>query len=61
MSTPKPPVAAATPLLQVNDLQVHFPLPKTGWFAPPEVVRAVDGVSFSARRLRTSYVKGTSS
>ena len=52
MSTPKAPVAA-TPLLQVNDLQVHFPLPKTGWFAPPEVVRAVDGVSFSIPRGTT--------
>ncbi len=64
MSTPKVPVAApqasATPLLQVDDLLVHFPLPKTGWFSPPEVVRAVDGVSFSIPRGTTLALVGES-
>ena len=60
MSTPKAPLGAATPLLQVNDLQVHFPLPKAGWFAPPEVVRAVDGVSFSIPRGTTLALVGES-
>ncbi len=60
MSAPKAPLGPATPLLQVNDLQVHFPLPKTGWFAPPEVVRAVDGVSFSIPRGTTLALVGES-
>ena len=33
------------PLLQVERLQVHFPV-RTGWFQPKAVVRAVDDVSF---------------
>jgi len=52
--------ASAAPLLQVNDLQVHFALPKTGWFAAPEVVRAVDGVSFSIPRGTTLALVGES-
>jgi peptide/nickel transport system ATP-binding protein len=52
--------ASAAPLLQVNDLQVHFALPKTGWFAAPEVVRAVDGVSFSITRGTTLALVGES-
>ena len=64
MSMPKAPVAApqasATPLLRVDDLLVHFPLPKTGWFSPPEVVRAVDGVSFSIPRGTTLALVGES-
>ena len=34
----------ATPLLSVSDLKVHFPRARSGWFKPPEVVKAVDGV-----------------
>jgi peptide/nickel transport system ATP-binding protein len=53
---------AMTPdtLLQVDDLQVHFPSAKSGWFKPPEVVKAVDGVSFTVRRGSTLAVVGES-
>ena len=33
-------------LLSVRDLKVHFPRQRAGWFGEPEVVKAVDGVSF---------------
>lgn len=48
------------PLLQVHDLKVHFPRPRSGWIKPPEVVRAVDGVSFSVARGRSLAVVGES-
>nr|WP_145552179.1 oligopeptide/dipeptide ABC transporter ATP-binding protein [Variovorax boronicumulans] len=47
-------------LLQVDDLRVHFPRPRNGLFQPPEVVKAVDGVSFSVRRGSTLAVVGES-
>ena len=47
-------------LLRVEDLQVHFPRPHSGWFQPPEVVKAVDGVSFDVRRGTTLAVVGES-
>jgi oligopeptide/dipeptide ABC transporter ATP-binding protein len=37
-------------LLDVQDLHVHFPLRRRGWFDKPDVVRAVDGVSLAIRR-----------
>jgi peptide/nickel transport system ATP-binding protein len=43
------PISADT-LLSVQDLNVHFPMRKKGWFGKPEVVRAVDGVSLEIRR-----------
>jgi len=46
-------------LLSVQDLQVHFPR-KAGWGKPPEVVRAVDGVSFDVRRGTALAVVGES-
>jgi len=52
--------AAAPVLLQVTDLQVHFPRPRSGLGAAPEVVRAVDGVSFEVRRGTTLAVVGES-
>ncbi|OGX88971.1 ABC transporter ATP-binding protein [Hymenobacter coccineus] len=39
-------VSGAQPLLQVENLQVHFPV-RSGWFQPKAVVRAVDDVSFT--------------
>jgi peptide/nickel transport system ATP-binding protein len=47
-------------LLSVRDLQVHFPRGKPGWGSSPEVVKAVDGVSFDVRRGTTLAVVGES-
>ena len=41
------PQTTAAPLLRVDDVSVHFPLPKRGLLGAREVVRAVDGVSFT--------------
>ena len=34
------------PLLEVENLRVHFPL-RSSWFAPRRTLKAVDGVSFT--------------
>jgi oligopeptide/dipeptide ABC transporter ATP-binding protein len=47
-------------LLTVTDLKVHFPRPKAGWFGQPEVVKAVDGVSFDVARGKTLAIVGES-
>ena len=47
------------PLLDVHDLRVHFPVQR-GWFAPPTVIRAVDGVSFAIKRGETLGLVGES-
>lgn len=47
-------------LLSVRDLKVHFPRASAGWGRAPEVVRAVDGVSFDIRRGTTLAVVGES-
>ncbi|WP_212744088.1 oligopeptide/dipeptide ABC transporter ATP-binding protein [Ramlibacter sp. 2FC] len=52
--------ANSSPLLQVSDLKVHFPRARTGWLKPPEVVKAVDGVSFEIARGTTLAVVGES-
>jgi oligopeptide transport system ATP-binding protein len=47
------------PLLKVRDLRVHFPI-KSGMFAPPRVVKAVDGVSFDLKPGETLGIVGES-
>jgi oligopeptide/dipeptide ABC transporter ATP-binding protein len=47
-------------LLEVDDLKVHFPRGRAGWGRTPEVVKAVDGVSFEVRRGSTLAVVGES-
>jgi peptide/nickel transport system ATP-binding protein len=47
-------------LLSVDDLKVHFPRGKAGWGRTPEVVKALDGVSFEVRRGSTLAVVGES-
>ncbi|SFP89838.1 ABC transporter ATP-binding protein [Variovorax sp. 770b2] len=47
-------------LLAVEDLKVYFPRGKVGWGRTPEVVKAVDGVSFAVRRGSTLAVVGES-
>ena len=48
------------PLLSVRDLVKHFRLPRRSLFSPPDVVRAVDGVSFDIRRGKTLGLVGES-
>jgi oligopeptide transport system ATP-binding protein len=50
------------PLLDVRDLTVHFPVPRPGGGLVREfdIVRAVDGVSFSVRRGETLGLVGES-
>jgi oligopeptide/dipeptide ABC transporter ATP-binding protein len=55
-----PRTPAAAPLLSVRDLHVHFPRKGSGWFKPPEVVRAVDGVSIDVMKGKTLAVVGES-
>jgi peptide/nickel transport system ATP-binding protein len=52
-------MTAGEPLLEVEDLKVHFPLPRR-WLTPPQVVHAVDGVSFAIPRGRTLGIVGES-
>ncbi len=59
--SPAQPAANGRPLLEVRDLAVHFPLPRSGWFGGrPEQVRAVDGVSFTMSRGETLGLVGES-
>jgi len=50
----------ASTLLSVTDMKVHFPRARSGWFGQPEVVKAVDGVSFDVRRGSTLAIVGES-
>ena len=51
---------SSSTLLSVSDLKVHFPRGRASWLKPPEVVKAVDGVSFDIRRGTTLAVVGES-
>ena len=53
-------VKDAGTLLRVHELKVHFPRARQGWGKPPEVVRAVDGVSLEAARGSALAVVGES-
>jgi peptide/nickel transport system ATP-binding protein len=48
-----------SPVLDVRDLKVHFPLARR-WFGRPRFVHAVDGVSFEVSRGRTLGIVGES-
>jgi len=52
--------AAASPLLEVRDLVVHFPIRGGAPWRESEVVHAVDGVSFAIRRGETFGLVGES-
>lgn len=54
------PAGQSRPLLSVRDLKVHFKRKSSGWGRPPEVVKAVDGVSFEVRRGTTLAIVGES-
>jgi len=54
------PRVAATPLLQVENLQVYFPIRKGFFNRKPEFVKAVDGVSFDIYRGETVGLVGES-
>ncbi|MHB1588088.1 MAG: ABC transporter ATP-binding protein [Metallibacterium scheffleri] len=50
----------APPLLEVDDLAVHFHVPGSGWKQRKRVLRAVDGVSFSVAERETLGIVGES-
>jgi oligopeptide transport system ATP-binding protein len=63
VSEPKPAAAAvtATPLLEVGDLCVEFPVPVPGsWRRATQPLRAVNGVSFTIARGETLGLVGES-
>lgn len=54
-------VKDASPVLEVRDLKVHFPVRRGSWFASQtEYVRAVDGVSFDVKPGETFGLVGES-
>jgi oligopeptide/dipeptide ABC transporter ATP-binding protein len=57
--TPSPATAVGAPLLTVDDLKVTFPI-KNGLFGKTQLLRAVDGVSFTLHQGETLGVVGES-
>ena len=52
--------AAAEPVITVDGLAVHYPVPQPGFFARPMTLRALDGVSLELRPGETLGVVGES-
>ena len=52
--------AALDPLLQLNDLKVHFRARRSAFWKPRPVIHAVDGVSLTVRRGTTFGIVGES-
>ncbi|MBV0891562.1 ATP-binding cassette domain-containing protein [Paracoccus sp. Z118] len=50
----------ASPLLEIRDLSVHFPLPRTSMFQPRETLRAVDHVSLTLNEGECLSIVGES-
>ena len=58
---PPPAWRGPRPLLEVNDLQVHFPFRRGSWLNPERgLIRAVDGISFTVERGQTLGLVGES-
>jgi oligopeptide/dipeptide ABC transporter ATP-binding protein len=57
---PPPAAASSEPLVRVETLRVHFPVPGEGWLRKREVLRAVDGVDLTLAPGETLGVVGES-
>jgi oligopeptide/dipeptide ABC transporter ATP-binding protein len=57
---PLPAVPAGEPLVAVDGLRVHFPVPGAGWLRRHEMLRAVDGVDLTLGPGETLGVVGES-
>jgi oligopeptide/dipeptide ABC transporter ATP-binding protein len=57
---PLPAVPAGEPLIAVDGLRVHFPVPGAGWFRRGDMLRAVDGVELTLGPGETLGVVGES-
>jgi oligopeptide/dipeptide ABC transporter ATP-binding protein len=52
--------SAATPVMSVGDLRVHFRIAADGFFQPPHMLRAVDGVDLEIGARETIGIVGES-
>ncbi len=52
--------AGGEPVVQITDLKMHYPVAQPGLFAPPKMLRALDGVSLELRPGETLGVVGES-